>query len=94
VVSNRNFRFKTRDLRSLTFGVFGIVTDWRTTVICEGQELGRAMVLDIKWVEFADAASSLGGRPWLNIDVLYRMILDDLLAQFGIPTRTKRKRTI
>ena len=92
MVSNRNFRFKTRDLRSLTFGVFGIVTDWRTTVICEGQELGRAMVLNIKWVEFADAANSLEGMPWLNIDVPHRMSLDDLLGPIRNPGQSEAKK--
>ncbi len=81
-------------IRALTFDVFGTVVDWRATVIREGRELGRSKSIDIDWAAFADAwrdgygpamnrvrSGSLG---WKTIDELHRMILDELLARFGI----------
>ena len=82
------------EIKALTFDVFGTVTDWRSTVIREGQDLGKQKGLDIDWVEFADAWRAgyepsmqrvrSGELPWLNIDALHRMILDELLERFQI----------
>ena len=81
-------------IRALTFDVFGTVADWRSTIIREGQELGRQKGLIVDWTEFSDAwraeyAPSMqrvcnGELPWLNIDALHRMILDELLVRFRI----------
>ena len=82
------------DVKALTFDVFGTVVDWRSSVIREGQELGRAKGVDLDWAEFADrwrggyapamARVRSGELPWTKIDVLHRMILDGLLEEFGI----------
>ena len=81
-------------VRALTFDVFGTVVDWRGSIIREGEQLGRARGIDIDWAEFADrwragyapamARVRNGELPWTKIDVLHRMILDDLLDDFGI----------
>lgn len=81
-------------IKALTFDVFGTVTDWRSTIIHEGQRLGNQKALDVDWVAFAHAwragyAPSMhrvrtGALPWMNIDALHRLILDDLLARFDI----------
>ena len=81
-------------VRALTFDVFGTVVDWRGSIIREGEQLGRARGIDVDWAEFADrwragyapamARVRNGELPWTKIDVLHRMILDDLLDDFGI----------
>ncbi len=82
------------NVRALTFDVFGTVVDWRSTVIREGEALGRAKGLAVDWGAFADAWRDgygpamnrvrQGELPWKTIDELHRMILDDLLDRFGI----------
>ena len=81
-------------IKALTFDVFGTVTDWRSTLIREGQRLGEQKALDVDWVEFAHAWRAgygpsmhrvrTGALPWMNIDALHRLILDDLLVRFDI----------
>ena len=81
-------------IKALTFDVFGTVTDWRTTIIREGRELGAAKGLNVDWVAFADAWRAgympamqrvrSAELPWLNIDALHRIILDDLLDNFQL----------
>ena len=81
-------------VKALTFDVFGTVVDWRSTVIREGRQLGRAKALDVDWAAFADAWRDgygpamnrvrSGELPWKTIDELHRLILDGLLEQFGI----------
>ena len=81
-------------IKALTFDVFGTVVDWRNTIIREGREVGKKIGHDIDWVEFADAWRAgykpamhkvrIGELPWLNIDALHRIILDELLVRFEI----------
>jgi len=81
-------------IKALTFDVFGTVVDWRGTIISEGGQFGRTKGLEVDWAEFADAwragyAPSMdrvrrGDLPWLKIDALHRMILDELLERFHI----------
>jgi 2-haloacid dehalogenase len=87
-------RLKFADLQALTFDVFGTVVDWRSTIIAEGRQLGRDKGLRVDWAAFADAWRAgygpamqrvrSGQLPWLNIDALHRLILDELLVQFQI----------
>jgi 2-haloacid dehalogenase len=82
------------DLRALIFDVFGTVVDWRSTVIREGEVLGREKKLDVDWAAFADAwrgryAPSMervrrGEHPWTKLDDLHRASLEELLDEFGI----------
>jgi 2-haloacid dehalogenase len=83
-----------QEVRALLFDVFGTVVDWRSSVIREGERLGRARRLAVDWAAFADGwragypqAMNLvrsGALPWQSIDRLHRRILDELLARFGI----------
>jgi 2-haloacid dehalogenase len=85
---------KPPSVLALTFDVFGTVTDWRGTIIREGEALGRAKRLDVDWPAFALAWRAGyqpamqrvrdGELPWTNIDALHRMILDELLVRFDI----------
>jgi 2-haloacid dehalogenase len=81
-------------VRALVFDVFGTVVDWRGSLIREGRLLGRRKKLKVDWEAFADAWRAgyrpamarvrSGELPWTKIDDLHRMILDGLLAKFGI----------
>ena len=83
------------DVEAMTFDVFGTVVDWRTSIIREGQVLGLEKGFDLDWEAFADAwrrgygpamnRVRTGELPWLKIDQLHRMILDDLLVEFEFP---------
>ena len=81
-------------IKALVFDVFGTVVDWRGSLIREGRALGQRMNIDIDWTAFADAWRAgykpamdkvrTGKLPWMNIDSLHRLILNDLLLQFDI----------
>jgi len=83
-----------REVKALTFDVFGTVVDWRGSITAEGRKLGRKKKLAVDWVAFADGWRAgyrpamdrvrRGDLPWMNIDTLHRMILDDLLVRFRI----------
>jgi 2-haloacid dehalogenase len=85
---------KTPQVKALVFDVFGTVVDWRGSLIREGRELGAKKRLDVDWAAFADAWRAgyqpamqkvrTGRLPWMNIDQLHRLILDDLLQQFDV----------
>ena len=85
---------KDFEVRALVFDVFGTVVDWRGSLIREGKALAAQKQLDVDWAAFADAWRAgyrpamdkvrTGALPWMNIDRLHRLILDDLLQQFGI----------
>ena len=82
------------DVKALTFDVFGTVVDWRSSIIREGRELGRAKGLDVNWEAFTDAPRLLhqpmlekvrsGAIGWKKLDDLHRMSLDRLLGEYGI----------
>ncbi len=83
-----------QQVKALTFDVFGTVVDYRGSIIREMRALADRKGLAVNPAEFADAwrggyAPAMdrvrkGELPWLTIDVLHRMILDDLLKKFGI----------
>ena len=87
--------------QALAFDVFGTVVDWRSSIIGELEMLGERLGLAEDWPTFADAWRGgypaamdrvrTGELPWLKIDELHRLILDDLLDRAGIgdvPMRT------
>lgn len=81
-------------VRALVFDVFGTVVDWRSTVIREGEALGRAKGLHVDWAGFAEAWRDgyrpaidrvrQGELPWKSMDELHRMNLEDVLERFGV----------
>jgi 2-haloacid dehalogenase len=81
-------------VKALGFDVFGTVVDWRSSIIREGEALGRAKGLDVSWEAFTDAWRALyqpgldkvrtGAMPWTRLDDLHRMSLDRLLVDFEI----------
>lgn len=83
-----------RNVRALTFDVFGTVVDWRSGVALEGRRLGALHGIEADWEQVADAWRALyvpymnrvrsGELPWTNFDRLHRMSLDQVLADMGI----------
>jgi 2-haloacid dehalogenase len=79
---------------ALVFDVFGTVVDWRSSIVREGEEIGRKKNLDVDWAAFADAWRSTyapsmervrrGEIPWTTLDDLHRVSLEELLGEFGI----------
>jgi 2-haloacid dehalogenase len=88
--------------RALVFDVFGTVVDWRSSIIREGEDLGRRKGLDVDWAAFADAwrsryAPSMdqvrrGEIPWTKLDDLHRISLEGLLGEFGIETLSEEEK--
>lgn len=87
-------RSNSLGVKALVFDVFGTVVDWRGSIIREGAQWGKDKGLDIDWGKFADEwragyAPSMdkvrkGEMPWTKLDILHRMILEDLLQQYNI----------
>jgi len=81
-------------VKLLAFDVFGTVVDWRTSVIAEGEQLGKAKGINIDWTAFADAWRAIyrpymdkvqsGEFPWTKLDDLHRMMLAATLKKFAI----------
>jgi 2-haloacid dehalogenase len=94
-------RSDTSNIEALTFDVFGTVVDWYTSVVREGEMLGRRKGIDIDWGAFAlgwrsgygpaMARVRNGDLPHMKIDDLHRLILDDLLKEFGIVGLSERE---
>jgi 2-haloacid dehalogenase len=94
-------RSRAPAVKALVFDVFGTVVDWRGSIIREGRLLGRRKKLEVDWPAFADAWRAgyrpamarvrSGELPWTKIDDLHRMILDGLLAKFGIRGLTEEE---
>ena len=81
-------------IRALLFDVFGTVVDWRGSLVREGRALAERKGLEVDWSAFADAWRA-GYRPamdrvrraelpWMNLDRLHRVILDEILPRFGV----------
>lgn len=85
-----------RDIRALTFDVFGTVVDWRSGVAREGRSFGERHGITLDWLAFADRWRELyqptlsrvrdGQLPWTRLDDLHRMSLRQVLEEFGAPT--------
>ena len=88
-------------VKALVFDVFGTVVDWRGSIIREGELLGKRKGIQADWVAFADAWRGgyqpamqkvrSGEIPWVNIDGLNRIILNDLLHQFQITSLSEQE---
>jgi 2-haloacid dehalogenase len=83
-----------RQVKALTFDVFGTVVDWRGSIAREGRMLGKELGVRADWTAFADAWRAgyqpamqevrTGSLPWTNIDGLHRRILERILDASGL----------
>ena len=81
-------------VKALVFDTFGTVVDWRGSIIEEGLVWGKGKNLHVDWARFADhwrdgyapAMEKVrkGQLPWTKLDDLHRMLLEDLLKEFGM----------
>ena len=91
-----------RGAKALVFDVFGTVVDWRGSIIAEGAAWGKAKGVSVDWARFADRwrdgyAPALdrvrkGQLPWTKLDALHRMVLEEVLEQFGIHGLTEEEK--
>lgn len=82
------------EVRALVFDVFGTCVDFRGSIVRELRQLAREKGLRLNAGNFVDAwragyrpamdRVARGELPWTKIDVLHRMILDELLQTFRI----------
>ena len=81
-------------VKALVFDTFGTVVDWRGSIIAEGLVWAKGKNLNVDWARFADRwrdgyAPAMekvrkGELPWTKLDDLHRMLLEDLLQEFGM----------
>jgi 2-haloacid dehalogenase len=85
-------------VKALVFDTFGTVVDWRGSIIAEGHAwsgaIGDARDSTIDWARFADRwrdgyAPAMervrrGDLPWTKLDDLHRMLLNNLMPEFGM----------
>lgn len=82
------------DVDAAVFDVFGTMTDWRSSVTAELADIGGRAGLDADWPAVADAwrrryrpvlERVLGGElPWRPLDDLHRLMLDDVVTEYGL----------
>jgi len=85
---------KFKNIKALTFDVFGTVVDWRSSVAREISMIGTKNDFTLDWAKFADDWRSgyvpsmnrvkNGEIEWTNLDHLHRMVLDELLIKHEI----------
>ena len=83
-----------KEVKALTFDVFGTVVDWRRSVARELKAACEPKGFVHDWEAFADEWRAgygpsmnrvrTGDLEWMNIDTLHRMILDELLKEYGL----------
>ena len=90
------------NVKALVFDTFGTVVDWRGSIIREATQWGQEKNLQIDWGHFADRWRAgygpsmdkvrKGALPWMKLDDLHRMILEDLLTEFKISGLTEAEK--
>jgi len=85
------------NIKAVVFETFGTVVDWRSSISAHIADFAKQRDLNIDATKFADmwragylpAMNSVrtGARPWTNLDGLHRIILNDVIKQFGLAGR-------
>jgi 2-haloacid dehalogenase len=82
-------------VKALCFDVFGTVTDWRGSVIKEGEALSARMGVDVPWGEFVNKwriegyiatliKIAAGEMDCIPTDQMHRVKLDQLLQEYDL----------
>lgn len=80
------------DIRVLAFDVFGTVVDWHASIAAEVAQLLPDVDADAFTLAWRDgyrpamAKVNAGALGWTLVDDLHRVILDEVLQQFGVTT--------
>jgi 2-haloacid dehalogenase len=91
-----------RSTKALVFDTFGTVVDWRGSIIAEGTAWGEAKGVKVDWAHFADRWRDgyrpamdrvrKGELPWTKLDTLHRMVLEEVLKEFGMNGLTEEEK--
>ncbi len=90
-------------ISALVFDVFGTVVDWHSSISREIRTLAEKKKFTINFNQFAtdwragykpamDRVRS-GDLPWMNIDALHRLILDELIIKYEITQLSNADKT-
>jgi 2-haloacid dehalogenase len=92
----------TVNVKALVFDVFGTVVDWRGSITREARTLGTKIGMKLNPGKFANDwrggyAPAMdrvrkGELPWMNIDQLHRLILDELFIKYKISNLTEHEK--
>lgn len=84
-------------LKVIVFDTFGTVVDWHSTIVEEGEQLGRKYGIQINWHNFANdwrlgyfrdtKAIARHERKYEKIDLVFAKILDELIEKYGLQDR-------
>ncbi len=79
---------------ALVFDVFGTVVDWRASVTKDVADVAHGKKVQGDWQKFADEwrtgyhdgmrRVNAGEWPWMNVDLIHRRKLDELLPKYGL----------
>jgi 2-haloacid dehalogenase len=82
------------DVQIIAFDVFGTLVDWRSSIVAELARVGERAGVRADWPKVADAwrarygptlASVIRGeREYQPLDVLHAIMLDEVVAEFGL----------
>ncbi len=86
-------------IRVLLCDVFGTVVDWRGSIVRAGESLAARTPVTTDWGRFADRWRAGYGPamnrvrtdelPWMTIDSLHRMILEEIADEHGLAGLTE-----
>ena len=87
-------------MRAMLFDVFGTCVDWRTSIGREAERFGLPPEIADDWrAQYQPQLETVrsGKRPWVNLDVLHRIGLDQRPRRAGTdapdaPARRARQR--
>lgn len=90
------------DVEIIAFDVFGTLVDWRTSITAALARIGERAGLNADWAAAADAwrsryAPTLAGvlrgeHDYQPLDVLHAIMLDEVIAQYGLQALTEADR--
>jgi 2-haloacid dehalogenase len=90
------------DVQIIAFDMFGTLVDWRTSITAELSRIGERAGLNADWSAVADAWRSLygpalagvlrGEREYQPLDALHAIMLDEVVAEYGLQALTEADR--
>ncbi len=91
------------DVEIIAFDVFGTLVDWRSSIAAELGRAGAAAGLTADWPAVADSWRSRyqpalrrvisGETPYQPLDVLHRIMLDEVIEEHGLQPLGEAERT-